>query len=176
MHEQGTREDFLDRYPKGMIGIRQCKSFVNIAPPILWKQGHDPFYPFMFAMCETRQCNKLQWGKFQRSRYQQLPSRMDCAMSDSGFSEVTVASSSKVYLSRSHDNNNCGGKVGILRNKGMGLTASPRVPPSQEQAARSAWLGWGVQGSSLQFLFFFLLGFGWSPQLCQKFIFSKALP
>ena len=108
-------------------------------------------------------------------RYQQLPSRMDCAMSDSGFSEVTVASSSKVYLSRSHDNNNCGGKVGILRNKGMDLTASPRVPPSQEQAARSAWLGWGVQGSSLQFPFFFLLGFGWSPQLCQKFIFSKAL-
>ena len=33
------------------------------------------------------------------------------------------------------------GKVGILRNKGMDLTASPRVPPSQEQAARSAWLG-----------------------------------
>ena len=82
------------------------------------------------------------------------------------FKSLLVQVSRKQYLR---------GKVGILRNKGMGLTASPRVPPAQEQAARSAWLGWGVQGSSLQFLFFFLLGFGWSPQLCQKFIFSKAL-
>ena len=171
MHEQGTREDFLDRYPEGIIG--SAKALWTLHLQFCDNKGIT--LSVLLCLQCVRRDKAINYNEFQRSRYQQLPSRLDCAMSDSGFSEVTVASSSKVYLSRSHDNNNCGGKVGILRNKGMDLTASPRVPPSQEQAARSAWLGWGVQGSSLQFLFFFLLGFGWSPRLCQKFIFSKAL-